>query len=328
MDDSNRLTIRKQLIDRKTKLERALTSFSDDAQLERLLDEVDAALTRISDGTFGLCETCHEAIESDRLMTDPVIRFCIDHLSVDQQRALEEDLSLAAEIQKELLPPQSLHVPGWETEYHYEGAGPVSGDYCDLLAIDDNLYFIVGDISGKGVAASMLMAHLHATLRSLVSLNLSLEQIMERASRMFCESTLPTHFATLVLGKTTSTGEVAICNAGHNPPLLVHASSLELLEATALPIGMFCDEHFTVNTKRLAPSEFIFLYTDGLSEAFNELDEEYGMKKIEDILIQHTESSPKELLSVFIHNLQDFRGSAPKNDDLTLMVIRRSEEID
>src|SRR4029453_19192206 len=99
--------------------------------------------------------------------------------------------------------------------------------------------------SGKGVAASMLMAHLHAMFRTLISINLPLEQMVERASRVFCESTLPTQYATLVYGRATTKGEVQICNAGHLPPLLFQQGAVRRIDATGLPVGVFCSESFS-----------------------------------------------------------------------------------
>lgn len=261
--------IRDQLLDRRTKLETALVSSPKDAQLSRLLGEVDNAIARVNKGTYGLCESCQEPIEPELLVADPLVHFCLDHMSPDQQRALEMDLVLASKIQHTLLPKPGFQAAGWETAYHYEGAGPVSGDYCDLLSHGGDLYFTIGDVSGKGVAASMLMAHLHATFRTLVTLELPLNQVVERMSRMFCQSTLPTHFATLVCGKASDNGKVEICNAGHPPPLLIHGSKIDEIEATGLPLGMFCDEHFTVCTVQLDPGDTILIYTDGLSEALN-----------------------------------------------------------
>src|SRR6266567_2405187 len=145
---------------------------------------------RLERGTFGLCETCHDTIEAERLLADPLMRFCLDHLTQDEQRALESDLSLAARIQRRLLPEPGVELAGWEVRYHYQPAGMVSGDYCDLLQTNNGLLFLLGDVSGKGVAASMLMSHLHATFRSLAEAGLPLERMVEDANRIFCESTL------------------------------------------------------------------------------------------------------------------------------------------
>lgn len=322
------LRIREQLLERRAKLEDALTVSPDDSQVQRLLSEVDAALERVDRGTYGVCESCQGIIKPERLMADPLVHFCLDCLTPGQQRALEEDLELATRIQSALLPQKNTRLPGWEAAYHYEGAGLVSGDYCDLLASDEHLYFIVGDVSGKGVAASMLMAHLHATFRALVSLELPLDQVVERASRMFCESTLPTHFATLVCGKAGGAGEVEVCNAGHNPPLLVQGSKMVSIEATGLPLGMFCEERFSVSKVRMNPGDTILLYTDGLSEAVDGSGREYGTKRLCEIIKRHCSLAPKEVIAACLEDLNAFRSGTARTDDLTIMVIRRLDHGD
>jgi sigma-B regulation protein RsbU (phosphoserine phosphatase) len=312
-----------QLLDRRNRLQRALSSSPKDTQLKDLLDRVDAAIERVNGGTYGLCDVCSEPIEPDRLMADPLVCLCLDHMTPEQRRALEEDLNLASKIQAALLPKQSFELTGWVTAYHYEGAGPVGGDYCDLLSLAEDLYFIIGDVSGKGVAASMLMAHLHASFRALVSLDLPLSEVMVRASRMFCESTLPTHFATLVCGKAHPTGEVDICNAGHNPPLLVRGSEVTELGATGLPLGVFCEERFTISKVRLDPGDTILLYTDGLSEAADTTGTQYGVERLFDVVREAHRMPPDDLISMCLKDMEAFRAGAPKTDDLTIMVVRR-----
>ena len=220
--------LRNQLLDRRQKLEAAVGALPETSQVTRLLEEVDAALARMDAGTFGMCETCAEPIEVERVLADPLTRFCLDHLTPVEQRAFQRDLDLASRIQRELLPRADGRVDGWEIAYHYEPAGPVSGDYCDLIQSEAGLaYFVTGDIAGKGVAAAMLMSHLSATLRTLISVGVPLDQMMERTSRAFCESTLPTHYATLVCGRaSSSSGDIEICNAGHPPPLVVRAGGI------------------------------------------------------------------------------------------------------
>src|SRR6185436_6447847 len=289
--------LRNQLIDRREKLHAAANGFHRPAELTRLLHEVDDALLRMDKGIYGLCEVCHDSVETERLIADPLTRVCIDHLSAKEQRALEEDLELAAQIQAGLLPTTYKGIDGWEVAYHYQPAGAVSGDYCDLINGQDGSWmFVVGDVSGKGVAASMLMAHLQAMFRTLISINLPLEDIVERASRVFCESTLPTQYATLVCGKTDPSGMVEICNAGHLPPLLFQEGSVKQIDATGLPVGIFCNEHFTSTRLRLAKGDMLLLYTDGFSEASDGDGLEYGAKRLADLLRAHHELPPKALL--------------------------------
>jgi sigma-B regulation protein RsbU (phosphoserine phosphatase) len=191
-------------------------------------------------------------------------------------------------------------------------------------AEDGDLYFILGDVSGKGVAASMLMSHLQAMFRSLISVGLPLNKLMERASRVFCESTLPTHFATLVCGKASKSGEVEICNAGHLPPIWLHRGAVKSIESGGLPVGVFCDEHFTISTVQLDPGDTLLLYTDGLSEAHDASRREYGRERLMELAGRSHTLSPDELINACIEDLRGFRADVPLEDDLTIMSIRRS----
>ena len=314
---------REQLLDRRRKLDTA--ALRGGPEVSRLLQEVDAALGRMDAGTFGLCETCHEAIEADRLLADPLARFCLDHLTPVEQRALEHDLDLASRIQRGLLPKADTRHDGWDIAYHYQPAGPVSGDYCDLIPRGEGeLYFAVGDVAGKGVAAAMLMSHLSALLRTLVSVGLPLATVMERASRVFCESTLPSHYATLVCGRALTTGDVEICNAGHPAPLIVRESGITALEATGVPIGMFCNEQFSSHVVHLERGESVLLYSDGLVESESAAGVEYGIERLAALAAANAHMVPTEVVRACVADLASFRGARSVGDDLTVMAMRRS----
>jgi sigma-B regulation protein RsbU (phosphoserine phosphatase) len=316
--------LRDQLTERREKLESAASAVTDDEQVRRLLREVDAALARMDKGTFGICESCHDTIEADRLIADPLMEYCLDHLTRPQRQALEADLDLAARVLRGLLPPPSQSFPGYEVARHYEGAGPVSGDYCDAVSGDGgSLYFAIGDVSGKGVTASMLMAHLHATLRALVPLNLPLDQLVTRASSLFCESALPSHFATLVLGRAARSGEVEICNAGHVPPLVARGGDIARIGPSGIPIGMFCDARFSVTRLRLSPGDTVLLYTDGVNEARSVSGEEYGIDRLSGLLAGTSTHKTPDLIAACLRDLETFRSGARQEDDLTLMAVRR-----
>ena len=318
-------TFRDQLMDRRRRLESAVAGKTPSGDVARLLVEVDAALARMDGGTYGLCEVCHDPVEIDRLIADPLVRFCIDHLSPREQRALEDDLALAARIQRELLPKADMRVDGWEISYVYHPARVVSGDYCDLInSTDGALFFMLGDVSGKGVAASMLMAHLHALYRSLILTGLGLAPLMERASRVFCESTLPTHYATLVGGRAEPSGEIEICNAGHPPPLVVTRDGVSDIEATGLPVGLFCEERFSTVRVRLAPDDALLLYTDGVSEARDAARAEYGRERLGRLLASCYRQPAADVMRMCLEDLRTFRGGMAATDDLTLMVVRRA----
>ncbi|HEY6359650.1 MAG TPA: SpoIIE family protein phosphatase [Vicinamibacterales bacterium] len=318
--------LRGQLIARRQKLESATLSRSRSDDVMRLLEEVDAALLRMDTGMFGLCDACGDPIEAERLLADPLTRFCLDHLTAREQRALEQDLDLAARIQRELLPKRDSQVEGWDVAYHYQPAGLVSGDYCDLIrGVSGDAYVLVGDVAGKGVAAAMLMSHLSAMLRALLSVGLPLAQLIERASRVFCESTLPAHYATLVCGRASMSGEIEICNAGHPPPLVLRAGGeVERVEATGLPIGMFSSERFLSTTLRIAPGETLLFYTDGVVEAQDATGEEYGIERLSTVAASVATLPPTPFIERCIRDLAAFAGMRPRADDVTIMAVRRS----
>jgi sigma-B regulation protein RsbU (phosphoserine phosphatase) len=316
--------MREQLLERRHRLEEAAAEVEDAAQLRRLLGEVDAALARMDGATYGLCEVCHDPVEADRLLADPLVCVCLGCLTPKQRRALEEDLELAARIQAGLLPCREFRHDGWQVSYHYEAASMVSGDYCDFVTAEDgSLYFMLGDVAGKGVAASLLMSQLHAMFRVLVPLGLPVNQLVERASRLFCESTLPTHYATLVVGRADASGEVEVCNAGHLPPLLLRAGRATPVEATGLPVGIFCNEQFTSEKLRTEPGDTLFLFTDGLSESRDPEAAEYGTERLRELLCRHHTLAPTELIGACLGDLRKFCAGAPKHDDLTVLALRR-----
>jgi sigma-B regulation protein RsbU (phosphoserine phosphatase) len=313
---------RSQLEQRRERLLSALHSSAEDS-LSHLLSEVDAALARMDKGTYGICETCHDPVEKERLLNDPLVRFCLDHLTREEQRALESDLELAARVQKGLLPPPELYAAGWQVRYHYEPAGPVSGDYCDVFESDGGLLFLFGDVSGKGVAASMLMSHLHATFRSLARANLPLQRMVEAANRIFSESTLAGQFATLVVGRATDDGSVEFVSAGHLPVLHLGRNGATSEGATGVPLGMFTNSHFPVDQLSLSSGEVLLIYSDGLTEACNAVSEEYGVNRVKEAAQRHYAAAPDGLIAGCVTDLQNFAAGTKRADDLSLLVLRR-----
>ena len=316
--------LQNQLEQRKRRLEAAILLAPQNSGLAGLLREVDSALERMDKGTYGLCETCHDSVEQDRLMADPLVRYCLDHLTEAQRVALQRDLDLASAVQRNLLPKPGLRAGCWETSYHYEPAGAVSGDYCDLIPTDGQLFFALGDVSGKGVAASMLMTQLHALFRSLTGMALPLGQIVTQANRVFCESALAGQYATLVCGQAKPDGEVEIHNAGHWPAIVVGHGGVLRVESTGLPLGMFHEGEFSATRVQLEKGDVLFLYTDGLSETSSG-ENEYGADRVVTLVRQQASRPPTELISACLEDLRVFSKGAPPLDDLTLLAIRRCD---
>jgi len=316
--------LRIELLRRHNRLESALRSTSADAAISTLLGEVDAALARMDTGTYGLCKTCHEPIEVERLLADPLVQFCLDDLTNEERRALESDLTLAARIQQALLPARDFSPAGWQIRYHYAPAGLVSGDYCDLFESKGSLLFLLGDVSGKGVAASMLMSHLHATFRSLADADLPLDRMVEAANRIFSESTMAGQFATLVVGRASQDGSIELVSAGHLPLLHLGSVDTRSQSATGVPLGMFTQASFSVDRFSIAVGDSLLIYTDGLTESRNAGGEEYGLPRIKALANTHSKCPPWELISHCLSDLDNFTAGIKQTDDLTLLAVRRA----
>lgn len=313
-----------ELLDRRVRLEAAQASMGQAPGLERLLREVDSALARLDNDEYGLCQECREPIEAGRLAADPLTRFCLDHLTAAGRRALQEDLDLAVRIQSTLLPSRRISVHGWEACHHYEPAAGVGGDYCDLIPAARDLLFLAGDVSGKGVAASLMMSHLSAIFRSLASVGLPFDEMVRRANRVFCQNTLPSVYATLVCGRAGPDGEVELCNAGHCPPLVRGARGLESVDATGLPLGLFAEADYTARRLQLNAGDFLLLYTDGLTEAQDGGGDEFGADRLAELLAGYDGMDAQAIAEGCLNRWRSFR-FGPAADDLTILVLGRPQ---
>jgi phosphoserine phosphatase RsbU/P len=324
--------LREQLEKRRVVLKTAISSSPASgapgrSRLVELIQEVDSALLRMEQGTYGICDACHDTVEKERLIADPLVRLCLDHLTSDEQRALERDLELASQVQRGLLPQTDTRFGDWRIHYQYKPAGIVSGDYCDLIPPanqDGKLIFLLGDVAGKGVAASLLMTHLNAMFRSLARIGLDLDKLLEIANRLFCESTIAGQYATLVCGRVSKTGEVEIGSAGHPPTLLLSQGGVKQIEATGLPLGMFSSTRYTVHKIRMEPGDSLLLFTDGISEARDLSGNEYGIRGLSLAAGGRHGWPSKELVSACLEDIERYTSGARPADDQTLMAIHRA----
>lgn len=317
-----------QLEERRRRLETAMSSGAREGAIAALLSEVDAALERMRDGSYGICEECHDPVEQERLLADPLVRVCIDHLNEPQRRELERDLELASSVQRALLPPHDVRADGWQIHYCYEPAGVVSGDYCDVIPSrgDDagasGAFVALGDVSGKGVAASLMMTQLHAMFRSLAGSGLPLSELLGRVNRLFCESTTAGQYATLACARASGGGAVEISSAGHLPVFLLRKGDVHSLDANSMPLGMFCDGDYPTQKVRLEPGESLVFYTDGFTESRDGANREYGFSRLGEFLRGRHALAPDALTAACLEEIKQF--AAMQHDDRTMLVLRRA----
>lgn len=315
--------IKDQLEIRKEKLSEAVSQMPDNSGLIELIKQVDSTLEKLNNGTYGACEVCHDSVEAERLLIDPLISVCLGCLNESQQRALENDLEFAAKIQWNLLPKNHQSIGGVDFSYYYNPAGPVSGDFIDIIPLKDNsTIFIIGDVSGKGISASLMMSHLHGLMHSLLSFGLPVNEIVEKANRLFCESVLSSNYATMVMGKVYPDGNIEICVAGHNPPLYIKNGEIQTVGATGVPVGLFCESQYGIKKFQLDKGDSLLLYTDGLTESsINNI--EYGENRVKENLLKANGNHIKTFIDNLISDHTNYLNKTKPSDDLTVLGIRR-----
>jgi phosphoserine phosphatase RsbU/P len=261
---------------------------------------------------------------------DPLVPFSLRQLTEQQRAALAGDLEHAQREQLSLLPKQDLVHAGWQVHHAYLPASPVGvgGDFCSVVTRNreiDNFDFLLGDVSGKGVTASLYMAWLSGLFRSLIDQALPLDQMAERANLFFSErlTTEYSHFATLVCGRAEHTGRVEICNAGHCYPLVIDERQVVPVKSTGIPIGADSGSSYATFRVRLSPGHTLFLYSDGLTEASDEAGKFYGTERLTRLLEGLRECRPATLAAACLSDVREFQKGTPQSDDLTIMVLRR-----
>ena len=168
----------------------------------------------------------------------------------------------------------------------------------------------------------MLMSHLHATLRTLLPSNRTIEEVVTIASSTFCQSALPAQFATLVLGKADRSGDVELANAGHNPVLLVEGAEVEVIAAASLPLGMFCSTEFTSVRRHVSPEST--LYSDGITESTDEAGNEFDLNRLAGTLLQSRNQLQSELVEPIQRIIIGFTNGVQPSDDRTMLALRWS----
>lgn len=304
------------------------TGGADIDEVFQVISKLEEALGRIDRGDFGKCEECTDGgeVEVERLELDFTTSVCIGHYSEEQIRALERDLELAAKVQRQLLPRYTPAFPGIEIAAHSEPAHIVGGDYYDFFRCRDGLQgLVIADVMGKGLAASMLMSNLQASLQILGPEHDQPHQLIGRLNELFRYNLKLIRFISIFLARIDADrGVLQYCNAGHHPPLRWNAASksVQWLNPTGPAIGLLHQPEFTTETVKFSSGDVILLYTDGLVEARDSAGEEFGEKRLTDFLTSNISKSADDFLSGLRNHIKNFVGGKGFQDDMTIMVIR------
>ena len=250
------------------------------------------------------------------------------HRQALEKERLERELELAAEIQRQLLPECAPEVPGYDLVGWNRPARTVGGDYYDLLPREDGrIVLTVADVTGKGIGAALLVSTLHSALRLSIGPTGDAPALAARLNRHILESSAANKFITLLTAELDpATGGLAYVNAGHNPGLLLRAGGgreVVELEPGGLPLGLLPGSAYRGGTAALAPGDLLCLYTDGITECASPADDEFGVGRLVDCLVEQRAAPLGELVAAIDRRTREFADGLPQLDDQTLILLRR-----
>jgi sigma-B regulation protein RsbU (phosphoserine phosphatase) len=247
-----------------------------------------------------------------------------------EKERLMEQLSLARSIQEGLLPEEIPHRPGLELAARIRFCLSVAGDYYDVIDMGDGRTALaIGDVSGKGVGAALLMANLQASLRTILRTDLTLPEMVTRINTLLYSTIPQGMFITFFLAVyDPGKRELRYVDAGHNPPLILRRSScsVEILAEGGLLLGITRDTEYAEGILEVAEGDLLFLYTDGVSEAMDENGEEFGEKRIAAFMEEHCASSLEAMVSGLESEILEYRGTESFDDDFTVLSVRFTGE--
>ena len=248
-------------------------------------------------------------------------------LEVADRLSLKNDLEIAREIQKAMLPPGRFRAPGADVAGFSRPANTVGGDFYEILPLGDGrLVTAVGDVAGKGSPASLLMALLLAMMRTLTDERLDADALISRLIVQVCRQSPGNRFITLfysVLDLTT--GELTYVNAGHTPPLLFRANgAVERLQDGGVALGMFDGSRFQTGRVMLQPDDLLAIYSDGITEAENPKGVPFDEQGLETVLAAERRNNVAATCAAVVRAVERHRADTRLADDLTLLLLRRS----
>jgi sigma-B regulation protein RsbU (phosphoserine phosphatase) len=248
------------------------------------------------------------------------------HLEALEKERLEREMHVAAEIQRQILPKGAPDVPGFDIVGWNRPARQVGGDYYDFFVKgEDRVGLVVGDVSGKGIPAALLVSTLHSALSLMLDQTGFGPSLLERLNTHILESSSSNKFITMLLAQLDPrTGDLSYLNAGHNPGLLLRREGgVEELGSTGLPIGLLAASRFQVRSLRLDPGDLVCLYSDGITECESADAEEFGVPRLVEVMRGHTGRTLDAVLEDIQQALAQFSAGLPQGDDQTLVLLRR-----
>jgi phosphoserine phosphatase RsbU/P len=248
------------------------------------------------------------------------------HIELLEKQRMEQELQLGREIQSRLLPQPPVDVMETDLAALSVPCYEVGGDYFDFIELPDgDIGLAIGDVSGKGVSAALIMSSVQAALRVAAPIEDDLARLVQRLNALIYRSARGRKYATFFFGRyTPRTGQLRFVNAGHNPPFIASGTELTALPSTGKPIGILPDSRYEEATVTLPPGSTLFLYTDGLNEAADPTEDEFGMDRLRDLFAAEHATPAVEIPGRVVDAVTRFERGAQATDDKTIVVLRRA----
>ena len=243
---------------------------------------------------------------------------------------LEHEMNIARDIQMELLPKTFPNLPGLDMFAFSVPAKHVGGDCYDVIDVGDGkLAITIGDVSGKGTPAAILMANVQAAVRALSESKVPAGELITRVNRLVHGYTEESAFITFFYSVLdTRTGDLVYVNAGHNPPCILRKNGhRDYLDRGGLIVGIMPGSEYEEGRTTLNPGDDLVLYTDGITEAENTEDEMFGEERLEQLLIEHRHSSAREIEERVYSNIREFAAGTSQTDDLTMVIVKMTADV-
>lgn len=302
---------------------------ADESAVQAEIEIIDTSLKKMETGEYGICEICHDHVDSELLQMDYTATICLGHYTEAELRQLENELELSQVVQRALLPQQVPSISGYDIAAFSRPAQIVTGDYFDFLKFEDGTHgFVVGDVSGHGVSAGMLIASLQTVFHTLAPEADSTVDVLKRINRLYVHNINFTTFVTLFFARLNpQTRVLSYASAGHNPPLLYRPSTREgtWLKPTGPAIGLVDEFGYLCHDVQLSQGDILLLYTDGIVEATNPAaTEQFGYERLLESIGQNADLPANELMQRVRQSLNEFTNGALPADDITLVICRVS----
>jgi phosphoserine phosphatase RsbU/P len=258
-------------------------------------------------------------------LTMDQLRRSLAEKNIELARAHARELEMAHRVQSQLIPLRTPQIPGWEFAASWQPARELSGDYYDFLPIDNRLGMVIADVSGKGMYAALFMANTRSIVRAKAISSLTPAERLTQANALLCADAARGVYVTLFYTEIDpATRTLTYVNCGHNPTYWYRANDRTILELGSTNSVLGINESMQCNQKQVVMShgDVMLFYTDGITEAFNENEEQFGEEPLKAMLIEHAQDSPERLLAQIKTSVESFCGSAPQSDDRTIVILK------